>query len=307
MLTLLQANTADLLIQEAAAPEKMSLIKMAVAGGWLMIVLLILSIIAIYILGNRLWAIRQAGKLDPHFMANIRELVRAGKTSSAISLCRENSSPIARLIEKGLERQGNPLPDIQAAVENVANIEVAKLEKGLPMLATVAGGAPMIGFLGTVIGMIQAFYNMASAGSNIDITLLSGGIYTAMVTTVGGLFVGIIAYFGYNWLTSRVNDIVFKMESETISLMDMLSSAQTGTQPEHSGETASHRPAKRSTAGTARATAPKPAGRSSRTSGTGARDTASSAAAPATPAASDASAASDADGNSETFTLDKDI
>ena len=172
------------------------------------------------------------------------------------------------------------------------------------MLATVAGGAPMIGFLGTVIGMIQAFYNMASAGSNIDITLLSGGIYTAMVTTVGGLFVGIIAYFGYNWLTSRVNDIVFKMESETISLMDMLSSAQTGTQPEYSGETASHRPAKRSTAGTARTAAPKPAGRSSRTSGTGARDTASSAAAPA---ASDASAASDADGSSETFTLDKDI
>lgn len=303
MLTLLQANTADLLVQEAAAaPEKMSLIKMAVAGGWLMIVLLILSIIAIYILGNRLWAIRQAGKLDPHFMANIRELVRAGKTSSAISLCRENSSPIARLIEKGLERQGNPLPDIQAAVENVANIEVAKLEKGLPMLATVAGGAPMIGFLGTVIGMIQAFYNMASAGSNIDITLLSGGIYTAMVTTVGGLFVGIIAYFGYNWLTSRVNDIVFKMESETIELMDML--AQADSQPEHSGETASHRPARRSTAGTARTAAPKPAGRSSRTSGTGARDTASSA---ATPAASDASAASDADGSSETFTIDKDI
>lgn len=299
MLTLLQANTADLLIQEAAAPEKMSLIKMAVAGGWLMIVLLILSIIAIYILGNRLWAIRQAGKLDPHFMANIRELVRAGKTSSAISLCRENSSPIARLIEKGLERQSNPLPDIQAAVENVANIEVAKLEKGLPMLATVAGGAPMIGFLGTVIGMIQAFYNMASAGSNIDITLLSGGIYTAMVTTVGGLFVGIIAYFGYNWLTSRVNDIVFKMESETISLMDML--AQADSHPEHSGETASHRPARRSTAGTARTAAAKPAGRSSRTSGTGARDTASSA---ATSAASDAS---DADGSSETFTIDKDI
>ena len=230
MLTLLQADSAELLIQEAAAPEKMSLIKMAVAGGWLMIVLLILSIIAIYILGNRLWAIRQAGKLDPHFMANIRELVRAGKTSSAINLCRENSSPIARLIEKGLERQGNPLPDIQAAVENVANIEVAKLEKGLPMLATVAGGAPMIGFLGTVIGMIQAFYNMASAGSNIDITLLSGGIYTAMVTTVGGLFVGIIAYFGYNWLTARINDIVFKMESDTIELMDLLGQAGTSSE-----------------------------------------------------------------------------
>ena len=223
MLTLLQADSAELLIQEAAAPEKMSLIKMAVAGGWLMIVLLILSIIAI-------WAIRQAGKLDPHFMANIREFVRAGKTSSAINLCRENTSPIARLIEKGLERQGNPLPDIQAAVENVANIEVAKLEKGLPMLATVAGGAPMIGFLGTVIGMIQAFYNMASAGSNIDITLLSGGIYTAMVTTVGGLFVGIIAYFGYNWLTARINDIVFKMESDTIELMDLLGQAGTSSE-----------------------------------------------------------------------------
>ena len=225
MLTLLQANTADLLVQEAAAaPEKMSLIKMAVAGGWLMIVLLILSIIAIYILGSRWWAIRQASKPIPHFMSNIRELVRSGKTSSAINLCRDTDSPMARLIEKGLERQGNPLPDIQAAVENVANIEVAKLEKGLPMLATVAGGAPMIGFLGTVIGMIQAFYNMASAGSNIDITLLSGGIYTAMVTTVGGLFVGIIAYFGYNWLTARINDIVFKMESETIELMGILSS-----------------------------------------------------------------------------------
>lgn len=222
MLTLLQADTADLLIQEAAAPEKMSLIKMAVAGGWLMIILLLLSVLAVYILGNRWWAIRQAGKTNPHFMANIRELVRSGKTDSAIRLCRDENSPTSRMIEKGLERMGRPLTDIQAAVENVANIEIARLEKGLPMLATVAGGAPMIGFLGTVIGMIQAFYNMASAGSNIDITLLSGGIYTAMVTTVGGLFVGIIAYFGYNWLTARINDIVFKMENDTIELMDLL-------------------------------------------------------------------------------------
>lgn len=222
MLTLLQADTADILIQEAAAPEKMSLIKMAVAGGWLMIILLLLSVLAVYILGNRWWAIRQAGKTNPHFMANIRELVRSGKTDSAIRLCRDENSPTSRMIEKGLERMGRPLTDIQAAVENVANIEIARLEKGLPMLATVAGGAPMIGFLGTVIGMIQAFYNMASAGSNIDITLLSGGIYTAMVTTVGGLFVGIIAYFGYNWLTARINDIVFKMENDTIELMDLL-------------------------------------------------------------------------------------
>lgn len=233
MLTLLQADSAQLLIQEAAAPEKMSLIKMAVAGGWLMIVLLLLSIIAIYIIGSRWWAIRQAGKGDPHLMGNIRELVRSGKTDSAIRLCKESPVPAARLIEKGLERIGRPLNDIQTAVENVANIEIAKLEKGLPMLATVAGGAPMIGFLGTVIGMIQAFYNMASAGSNIDITLLSDGIYTAMVTTVGGLFVGIIAYFGYNWLTARINDIVFKMENDTIGLMDLLGQSSANTSKEN--------------------------------------------------------------------------
>lgn len=308
MLTLLQANTADLLVQEAAAaPEKMSLIKMAVAGGWLMIVLLILSIIAIYILGSRWWAIRQASKPVPHFMNNIRELVRSGKKSSAISLCRETASPMARLIEKGLERQGNPLPDIQAAVENVANIEVAKLEKGLPMLATVAGGAPMIGFLGTVIGMIQAFYNMASAGSNIDITLLSGGIYTAMVTTVGGLFVGIIAYFGYNWLTARINDIVFKMESETIELMDILGSVPAaapaaagaeypspaaGHHAASPSEASSPKTARRSSTGTGRTAAAR---RSSHTSGAGASDTEAQSPAPA------------ADDSSITFTIDKDL
>ena len=223
MLTLLQVNS-EALIQEAAAPEKMSLIKMAVAGGWLMLVLLALSIIAVYILGSRWWAIRQALKIDPHFMDNIRGLLREGKTQAALALCRDTQSPIARLIEKGIWMQGRPLQDIQAAVENTGNIEVSKIEKGMPMLATVAGGAPMVGFLGTVAGMIQAFYNMARAGSNIDITLLSDGIYTAMVTTVGGLIVGIIAYFGYNWLTARIDDLVFKMDSAVISLMDIFNS-----------------------------------------------------------------------------------
>ena len=223
MLTLLQVNS-EALIQEAAAPEKMSLIKMAVAGGWLMLVLLALSIVAVYILGSRWWAIRQALKIDPHFMDNIRGLLREGKTQAALALCRDTQSPIARLIEKGIRMQGRPLQDIQAAVENTGNIEVSKIEKGMPMLATVAGGAPMVGFLGTVAGMIQAFYNMARAGSNIDITLLSDGIYTAMVTTVGGLIVGIIAYFGYNWLTARIDDLVFKMDSAVISLMDIFNS-----------------------------------------------------------------------------------
>lgn len=199
-----------------------SLFEMAVKGGWLMLVLLALSIIAFYIFGKKWWMIRKAGQIDRNFMKDINEMIHDGKIKSAASLCRKYDSPIARLIEKGIERIGRPLQDIQTSVENVGNVEVAKLEKGLPMLATIAGGAPMIGFLGTVMGMIQAFFNMANAGNNIDITLLSGGIYTAMVTTVGGLIVGILAYFGYNYLTSRISDLVFMMESTTIDFVDMV-------------------------------------------------------------------------------------
>ncbi len=199
-----------------------SLLQLAAKGGWLMLVLLALSIVAIYIFGKKWWMIRKASAVDKYFMKNIHEMIHDGKIKSAVSLCQRYDSPVARLIEKGIERIGRPLPDIQAAVENVGNVEVARLEKGLPMLATIAGGAPMIGFLGTVMGMIQAFFNMANAGNNIDITLLSGGIYTAMVTTVGGLIVGILAYFGYNYLTSRISDLVFMMESNTIDFMDIL-------------------------------------------------------------------------------------
>lgn len=221
LLNLLQADP-EIIAMEVTEPSKLSLINLAVSGGWLMIILLLLSILAIYIFGSRWWAIRKASKIDPNFMDNIRRLIHEGKVKAALSLCQSNDSPIARLIEKGIERLGRPLSDIQAAVENTGNVEVARLEKGLPMLATVAGGAPMIGFLGTVIGMIQAFFNMSQAGNNIDIALLSGGIYTAMVTTVGGLFVGIIAYFGYNYLTAKVSDLIFKMENNTIEFMDML-------------------------------------------------------------------------------------
>ena len=201
---------------------KLSLIDMASKGGWLMIVLLILSIIAIYIFGNKYWLIRKAGKMDKNFMNEIHDLIHDGKIKSAIELCQQYDSPIARLVEKGIERIGRPLQDIQTAVENMGNVEVARLEKNLPMLATIAGGAPMIGFLGTVTGMIEAFFRMSTAGNNIDITLLSGGIYEAMVTTVGGLFVGIIAYFGYNFLTSQISNLVFKMENTTIAFIDML-------------------------------------------------------------------------------------
>ena len=210
----------------AAAPVQQemtySMIEMAAKSGWLMLVLLILSLIAIYIFGKKWWMIHTAGKIDKNFMKDIRDYIHEGKLKAAISLCEKYDSPIARLIEKGIERIGRPLSDIQTAVENTGNAEVARLEKGLPMLATIAGGAPMIGFLGTVIGMVQAFFNMSQAGNNIDITLLSGGIYTAMITTVGGLIVGIVAYFGYNYLTSNISDLIFKMENATIDFMDVL-------------------------------------------------------------------------------------
>ena len=225
LFNLLQAGIeASELAAEAVQTQEMSfsLIGMAAKGGWLMLVLLLLSIVAIYIFGSKWWLIHKAGKIDKNFMKDIHELIHEGKINSAVELCRKYDSPIARLVEKGIERIGRPLSDIQAAVENMGNVEVARLEKRLPMLATIAGGAPMIGFLGTVMGMVQAFFNMSQAGNNIDITLLSSGIYTAMVTTVGGLIVGIIAYFGYNSLTSQISDLVFKMERTTIDFMDML-------------------------------------------------------------------------------------
>ena len=224
LFNLLQAveNTAAVPAEAVSQEMNFSLIEMATKGGWLMLVLLLLSIMAIYIFGNKWWLIRRAGKIDKNFMKDIRDMIHEGRIKSALALCQKYDSPVARLVEKGIERIGRPLPDIQAAVENMGNVEVARLEKGLPMLATIAGGAPMIGFLGTVTGMISAFFNMSVAGNNIDITLLSGGIYEAMVTTVGGLFVGIIAYFGYNFLTSQISDLVFKMERATIEFVDML-------------------------------------------------------------------------------------
>ena len=220
------AEAGDVMAAAQAIPQQQtmsySLIEMASKGGWLMLVLLALSIIALYIFGKKWWMIRQANKLGKNFMEDIRDYIHEGKIKSAITLCEKYDAPVARLVEKGIGRIGRPLADIQTAVENTANVEVARLEKGLSTLATISGGAPMIGFLGTVVGMIRAFFNMSQAGNNIDITLLSSGIYTAMVTTVGGLIVGILAYFGYNYLSSSINSLVFKMESATIEFMDLL-------------------------------------------------------------------------------------
>ncbi len=225
LFNLLQTDSLATLAQ-AAAPQQQemsySLIAMASKGGVLMIVLLALSVIALYIFGKKWWMINNSAKIDRNFIDDIRDYIHDGKIKSALTLCTKYDTPVARLVEKGIERIGRPLGDIQTAVENVGNLEVARLEKGLPFLATIAGGAPMIGFLGTVMGMVQAFFNMANAGNNIDITLLSGGIYTAMITTVGGLIVGILAYFGYNFLTARISDVVFSMENATIEFMDLL-------------------------------------------------------------------------------------
>ena len=223
LFSLLQADITDI-ATATPVPQEMSysLIDMATKGGWLMLVLLALSVIAIYIFGKKIWIINRAAKVDTRFLDDIRDYIHDGKIKAATALCAKFDTPVARLVEKGLERIGRPLSDIQSAVENTGNLEVARLEKGLPFLATIAGGAPMIGFLGTVAGMIRAFFNMANAGNNIDITLLSGGIYEAMITTVGGLIVGILAYFGYNYLTSRISDVVFNMENATIAFMDVL-------------------------------------------------------------------------------------
>ena len=221
MLSTFLQTTADA-VEAVPVQEELSfsLISMAAKGGWLMLVLLALSIVAIYIFGKKWWAIRQAGKIDKNFIKDVDNYLMEGKIRSAHALCKRSDTPIARMIDKGVERIDKPLSDIRIAVENVANVEVAQLEKGLPALATIAGGAPMIGFLGTVMGMVQAFFNMAQAGNNIDITLLSGGIYTAMITTVGGLIVGILAYFGYNFLTAQVTSLVAKMEASSIEFLD---------------------------------------------------------------------------------------
>lgn len=215
--------------------QSISILEMATKGGWIMIVLLILSIVALYIFGKKWWIISSAEKIDKDFMKDIKDYLLDGKVKSAKALCSKFDSPIARMIETGIARIGKPLSDVQTAVDNVGNAEIARLENGLPYLATIAGGAPMLGFLGTVTGMIKAFFNMANAGNNIDISLLSGGIYEAMITTVGGLIVGLIAYFAYNFLTAKVSNVVFKMENATIDFMSLLSETS-GEQTETANE-----------------------------------------------------------------------
>ena len=208
--------------QTASKVPPLSVFDLTIKGGIMMIPLFILLLLAVYIFIERFLVLNKAAREDENFMNRIRDYIHDGKIEAATALCQSTQNPIARMIEKGINRLGRPLNDITAAIENVGNLEISKLEKGLPTLATCAGGAPMIGFLGTVVGMVQAFYNMSAAGNNIDITLLSGGIYVAMITTVGGLIVGILAYFAHNYLTARIDNLVHRMESRTTEFMDLL-------------------------------------------------------------------------------------
>lgn len=216
------SGTNPVLTPVVAGEPEMNLWDMACKGGWIMVLLAVMSVVAGYIFFERAVAIRKAGKEDPLFMERIRDYIKTGEIKSAINYCRITNTPSARMIEKGITRMGRPVADVQAAIENTGNIEVAKLENGLSIMATISSGAPMLGFLGTVTGMVRAFWNMANAGNNIDITLLSSGIYEAMITTVGGLVVGIAVMFAYNHLVYRVDKVVSQMEARTIAFMDLL-------------------------------------------------------------------------------------
>ena len=218
-------------IAEKAAAEattsSMSIWDLCFGGGAfsvvLMCLLFALFFVMVFIFVDRFIAIRKATTIDSNFMNRIRDFISEGNIEAAIDLCRRTNSPIARMVEKGIERIGRPMSDIQTAIENVANVEVAKLETSLPWLSSIAGGAPMIGFLGTVVGMVQVFMNMSANQSGaIELSQLSEGMCVAMITTVGGLVVGIPAYFAYNYLVARIEKLVFRMEATTIAFMDIL-------------------------------------------------------------------------------------
>ena len=219
-LIILQISSLDTTAVQGTSSE--SFIDLALKGGWVMLPIVLLSFVAVYIFFERWFAINKASRVDQNFMNRIKDYIIDGKVDSARTLCESTDDPVAKMIEKGISRIGRPLNDVNAAIENVGKLEIYKLERGLPTLATVAGGAPMIGFLGTVIGMVQAFHQMSTAGNNINVGELSGGIYTALITTVAGLIVGIIAYFAYNSLVARVDKVINNMEASSTEFIDLL-------------------------------------------------------------------------------------
>ena len=222
-MTFLQlAMLQEVTLPQTATPEELTLLDMAIKGGWVMIPILLLSFVAAYIFIERYYVIRKATREDTNFMNRIKDYIHEGKIDAAVALCKSTDSPSARMVEKGITRLGRPLQDISTSIENVGKLEISKLEKGFPTLATITGAEPMLGFLGTVIGMVQSFYAMSMAGNNVDVSMMSGGIYTALITTVAGLIVGILGYFAYNTLVVRVERVVFNLEATLTEFMDIL-------------------------------------------------------------------------------------
>ena len=206
--------------------ESISVLDLAIQGGFMMIPIFILSVIAIYLFFERLMIINKANQNPEQFMNRVKELVLRGDINGAKLLCAQQDSPVGRMIQKGLYRIGSPLKNIEASIENVGKLEIFKLEKNLSSIATIAGAAPMMGFLGTVIGMVEAFIAIAQEEGSVSPKLLSSGIYTAMITTVAGLVVGIMAYLAYNFLVTRVQKVVHKMEYTSIEFIDLLQEPQ---------------------------------------------------------------------------------
>ncbi len=212
------------IVTNTAPPSEaaLSVIDLAIKGGFMMIPIILSSFIAVYVFVERMLTVNKANQSPDAFMGRIKEMVLRGDINGAKSLCTQFDSPIARMIEKGVARIGSPLKTIEASIENVAKLELFKLEKNLSILATVSGSAPMMGFLGTVIGMVQAFISIAQEEGSVSPKLLSSGIYTAMITTVAGLVVGILAYLAYNYMVTRVSKVVHKMEYSSIEFIDLL-------------------------------------------------------------------------------------
>jgi biopolymer transport protein ExbB len=216
-----------ILLQTPVAPvepatESIPFWDLCLQGGVLMIPIALLLLFSIYYFVERWIVIRRASTEDSTFMRRIKDYIYEGEIESAQNLCKKTNTPYARLISKGISRIGRPMNDVLVAIENTGNIEVANLGKGLPWLATTASGAPMLGFLGTVIGMVQAFFSISTSGSSADIATFSGGIYTALVTTVAGLIVGVIALFAYNILVAKINNVMTSLEGKTMEFMDLL-------------------------------------------------------------------------------------
>ena len=226
--TLLQdaSQDAELLVDGETTEKTLSIIELITTGGTAGIIIIgllfILFVAALYIYFERIMAIKEASKVDANFMNQIKDYVSSGKIDSAQNLCSQTNSPVSRLISKGISRIGKPLDDINTAIENAGRLEIYSLEKNVSVLATISGAAPMIGFLGTVIGMILSIFEIANSGGSIDIKTLADGLYTAMTTTVGGLIVGIVAYIAYNHVVVKTDKVVYQMEANSLEFLDLL-------------------------------------------------------------------------------------